>query len=428
MSRSYTGAVTLSPTAITVAETTGPPPGGDSLGERFAAVLFDDAEPFDLYREARQSSPVFWSDTAGSWVVTRHADVRTVFEDGERFKPLAFGPGSSMIHGRVILHMEGREHSFHAGILGRWIRSRRRMEGDLRALAERIADRIVVSLPTGEPVDLHEVLNTEMPMEMTATFMGIPQVAAFRHWYDAIGKASVSNIRNDPDVERRGRQARAELGEWLGSVIDAKRVEPGEDLLSDLCVARFDGAPLSDETIASACSLLLAAGTETTSRALSNLQKALLVNDLWERLRAEPDLVVPACAESLRYNAPAHGLVRQAAIDTQLGGVNLAAGAKLFALVGSANRDPEVFPDPDRFIIDRFKEDAFRQFTPKADILPFGAGAHHCTGSLLARLEMEVVMCCLLERFERVEFAGEVPDDTGYVLRGPRHVRVVLGG
>ncbi|MYE67468.1 MAG: cytochrome P450, partial [Acidimicrobiia bacterium] len=358
MSRSYTGAVTLSPTAITVAETTGPPPGGDSLGERFAAVLFDDAEPFDLYREARQSSPVFWSDTAGSWVVTRHADVRTVFEDGERFKPLAFGPGSSMIHGRVILHMEGREHSFHAGILGRWIRSRRRMEGDLRALAERIADRIVVSLPTGEPVDLHEVLNTEMPMEMTATFMGIPQVAAFRHWYDAIGKASVSNIRNDPDVERRGRQARAELGEWLGSVIDAKRVEPGEDLLSDLCVARFDGAPLSDETIASACSLLLAAGTETTSRALSNLQKALLVNDLWERLRAEPDLVVPACAESLRYNAPAHGLVRQAAIDTQLGGVNLAAGAKLFALVGSANRDPEVFPDPDRFIIDRFKEDA----------------------------------------------------------------------
>ncbi|MCY3785930.1 MAG: cytochrome P450 [bacterium] len=413
-------------TASAATQPTGPAPGGDSLGERFAAVLFDDAEPFDLYREARSSEPVFWSEAAASWVVTRHADVRTVFEDGARFEPLAFGPGSSMIHGRVILHMEGREHSFHAGLLGRWIRSRRRMEGDLRELAERITGRIVASLPVGEPVDLHEVLNTEMPMEMTATFMGIPEVAAFRQWYDAIGKASVSNIRNDPEVERRGRKARAELGEWLESVIRAKRAEPGDDLLSDLCTARFEGAPLSDDTITSACSLLLAAGVETTSRALSNLQKALLVNGLWERLRVESQLVVPACAESLRYNAPAHGLVRQAAVDTQLGGAELAAGAKLFALVGSANRDPAVFADPERFIIDRFREDAFRQFTPKADILPFGAGAHHCTGSLLARLEMEVVMRHLLERFERVEFAGDVPGDTGYVLRGPRHVRVVL--
>ena len=403
-----------------------PAPSPVSLGDRFAAVLVGDAEPFDLYREARATEPVFWSDAADSWVVTAHGDVKTVFEDGDRFSPLGYGPGSSMIHGRVILQMHGREHSFHAALMGRWIRNRRRLEGDLRRMAERITGRIVSRLPVDEPVDLHQVINTEMPMEMTATFMGIPEVAAFRHWYDAIGAASVGNIRGDPEVERRGRKAREELGEWLGGVIAVKRARPGDDLLSDLCTARFEGAPLSADTITSACSLLLAAGVETTSRALSNLQKALLVEGLWNRLRAAPELVVPACAESLRYNAPAHGLVRQVNVDTELGGKNLGSGQKVFALVGSANRDPAVFPEPERFILDRFRADSFRQFTPKADILPFGAGAHHCTGSLLARMEMEVVMAHLLERFERVEFADDVPSDTGYVLRAPRHVRVRL--
>ena len=400
------------------------PPVPESLAERFDAVLFDNADPYGLYREARRSAPIFWSDSVSAWVLTRHADVKRVFEDDDAFRPLGYGPGSSMVHGRVILHMSGREHSFHAGLLARWIRSRRRLESGLRELTREVTRAVVADLPAGDPVDLHGVLNTEVPMVVTATLMGIPEVAAFRSWYDAIGKASVSNIRNDPDVARRGAEARAALGEWLAAVIRRKRSDPADDLLSDLCTAGFEGALLSDDTITSACSLLLAAGVETTSRALSNLQRTLLVEGLWGTLRTDPDLVVPACAESLRFNAPAHGLVRHAVESTRLGDTDVAVGDKLFALVGAANRDPAVFDDPDRFVIDRFRADAFRQFTPKADILPFGAGGHHCTGSLLARLEMEVVMSELLGRFERAEFASGVPEDAGYVLRGPAHVRV----
>ena len=389
-------------------------------------MLLADADPYGLYAEARARCPIFWSDTVSAWVVTTHADVKRVFEDGDSFRPLGYGPGSSMVHGRVILHMEGREHSFHAALLARWIRSRRRLENELRDLAGRITDDIVSGLRAGVPVDLHRVLNTEMPLVMTATFMGIPEVAAFRPWYDAIGRASVSNIRNDPEVASAGRQARDDLAAWLEPVIAAKRADPGDDLLSDLCTARFEGAPLPDETITSACSLLLAAGVETTSRALSNLQRSLILEGLWGRLRAGRHLLIPACAESLRFNAPAHGLVRQATTATTLGDTDVAAGDKLFALVGSANRDEDVFEEPERFDVERFADDAFRQFTPKADILPFGAGAHHCTGSLLARLEMEVVMDRLLDRFAAAEFAGAVPADVGYVLRAPEHVTVCL--
>lgn len=396
------------------------------IAERFAAVAAGEADPFPLYREARARTPIFWCQATASWVVTRHPDVKRVLSDSDCFRPLPHGPGSSAVHGRVILHMEGREHTFHGGLLSRWIRNRRRLGGELRELAERITADILDGLPAGRPVDLHQALNTEMPMVMTATFMGIPEVAAFRPWYDAIAQASVSNIKDDPQVERRGAEARRALGEWLVPVLERKRARPENDLLSDLCAARYRGEPLTDEAIASACSLLLAAGVETTSRALSNLQKSLLTEGLWERLRAERELVVPACAETLRCNAPAHGLVRETTSPTAVAGQPLRAGEKMFALVGSANRDEEVFPDPDRFLLDRFRDDAFRQFTPKSDILPFGAGTHHCTGSLLAQMEMEVVMGALLDRFGRAEFAGGVPPDAGYVLRAPSRMPVAL--
>lgn len=396
------------------------------ISARFAAVAFGEADPFPLYREARAGNPIFRCEPLASWVVSRHPDVKRVLSDSDCFRPLPFGPGSSAVHGRVILHMEGREHAFHGALLGRWIRSRRRLGGELRQMAERITDSILDGLPAGQPVDLHQALNTEMPMVMTATFMGIPEVAAFRPWYDAIAQASVSNIKNDPQVEKRGAEARRALGEWLAPVLRRKRSQPENDLLSEMCAAEHEGEPLSDETIASACSLLLAAGVETTSRALSNLQKSLLTGGLWGRLRAERELVVPACAETLRFNAPAHGLVRQVTAPVEIAGRELEPGEKMFALVGSANRDGEVFPHPDRFLLDRFRDDAFRQFTPRSDILPFGAGLHHCTGSLLAQMEMEVVMGGLLDRFGRAEFADGPPEDEGYVLRAPARMPVAL--
>lgn len=396
------------------------------ISDRFAAVVAGEADPYPLYREARARAPIFWCEATASRVVTRHPDVARVLSDSDHFRPLPHGPGSSAVHGRVILHMEGREHTFHGALLGRWIRSRRRLGGELRTMAERITADILDGLPVGRPVDLHGELNTEMPMVMTATFMGIPEVAEFRPWYDAIGQASVSNIKDDPQVEERGAEARRALGEWLVPVLERKRVRPENDLLSDLCAARYQGEPLTDEAIASACSLLLAAGVETTSRALTNLQKSLLEEGLWGRLREERELVIPACAETLRRNPPAHGLVRRVTAPVAIAGQPLRVGEKMFALVGSANRDEGVFADPDRFLLDRFRDDAFRQFTPKSDILPFGAGTHHCTGSLLAQMEMEVVMGALLDRFGRAEFTEGVPPDTGYVLRAPARMPVAL--
>ena len=398
-----------------------------NLLSEFAEVLVDEADPFPFYARARRAAPVFWSPRIEGWVASRRSEVAEVLEDQSRFAPLMGGPGSSAIHGRVILHMEGREHRRHSGLLSRWIRHRGKLAGELRELTEQITARLLDRLPWDRPAELHKSLNTWLPMDVTATMMGIPDVAQFLGWYDAIGKASVTNIRNDPEITRKGIEAREALGEYLAPIIAHKRLHPTHDLLSDLCQAEIDGEPLSTELIASTCSLLLAAGVETTSRGLSNLMWVLFSDrDLWEEIRGDRDLIMRACAEILRYLAPAHALVRKAKVDTELAGVPIGAGDKIMVLLASANRDETWFEDPDEFQLHRFADSAFRQFTPRSDILPFGAGKHHCTGSLLAQMEMEVVIDRFMDRVRWAEWVSGPPPMTGYSLRSPAQINVRL--
>lgn len=390
-------------------------------------MVVDEADPFPFYARARRHAPVFWSPRIEGWVASRRSEVAEVLEDEDRFAPLMGGPGSSAIHGRVILHMEGREHRRHSGLLSRWIRHRGKLAGELREMTEQITARLLDELPWDHPAELHQGLNTSLPMDVTATMMGIPDVARFRGWYDAIGKASVTNIRNDPEITRQGVEARKALGDYLAPIIAEKRRRPTHDLLSELCQAEIDGEPLSTELIASTCSLLLAAGVETTSRGLSNLMWVLFSDrDLWEEIREDRDLVTLACAEILRFLAPAHALVRKAKLDTELAGVGIGAGDKIMVLLASANRDETWFESPDEFQLHRFADSAFRQFTPRADILPFGAGKHHCTGSLLALMEMEVVINRFMDRVRWAEWVNGPPPMTGYSLRCPAEVAVNL--
>ncbi|MDE0122217.1 MAG: cytochrome P450 [bacterium] len=398
----------------------------DLLAE-FAKVVVDEADPFPFYARARRHAPVFWSPRIEGWVASRRSEVAEVLEDESRFAPLMGGPGSSAIHGRVILHMEGREHRRHSGLLSRWIRHRGKLAGELREMTEQITARLLDELPWDRPAELHQGLNTSLPMDVTATMMGIPDVARFRGWYDAIGKASVTNIRNDPEITRQGVEARQALGDYLAPIIAEKRLRPTHDLLSEMCQAQIDGEPLSTELIASTCSLLLAAGVETTSRGLSNLMWVLFSDrNLWEEIREDRDLVTLACAEILRFLAPAHALVRKAKVDTDLAGVGIGAGDKIMVLLASANRDETWFESPDEFQLHRFADSAFRQFTPRADILPFGAGKHHCTGSLLALMEMEVVINRFMDRVRWAEWVNGPPPLTGYSLRSPAEVKVRL--
>ena len=398
------------------------------LAEQFAGLVRGGpSDPFPIYARLRDSAPIFYSEATAGWVVSRRNDVARVLEDEDHFGPLQQGAGSSRIHGRVILHMEGIEHRKKRALLSHRLRSPRLLasvwESRVRSVTAQLLDRV----NPDAICDLKVALTTPMPLQITAEIMGIPEAQDFRAWYDTIVAAGASNLTGDAEVLHRGEQARAALFDFLRPLIARRRIDPADDLLSVLCTFEYEGEMLPEEEILGFCSFLLAAGVETTDRALSSLLK-LLFSDraVWEHLRADRDAISGACAEILRWAPPVHGVSRGVQTATDLAGQALDAGEKVFALIGSANRDEQHFTEPEVFDVERFAANPHREFTPKASILPFGAGRHHCTGSLLTKLEMEEAINQLLDRYEWAQFEGEPPEDVGFVLRSPPHVRVKL--
>lgn len=399
-----------------------------AIQEQFAGLLGGGpADTGSFYARARAEAPVFWSDATEGWVAAKREDVMRVLTDENHFVPLSAGAGSSASHGRTILHMSGEEHRKKLAPIALRIRRPASLNGEIGDLIEELTTGLMDEIGDGGSLDLKEALTTPMPLIVTARIMGLPDAPKFRDWYYAIVAAGASNLRGDPEVAARGIAARQSLSEWLTPLIEERRQAPGDDLLSDLCTLIWDGRVMDVDEVVSFCSFILAAGVETTDRALSSLLKYLIANPTeWRRLEADRDLISAACAEILRWAPPVHGVSRGVKADTTLAGIDLRAGDRVLALLASANRDEDYFADPESFVMDRFRENPKKEFTPKASIMPFGAGTHHCTGSLLALQEMTVALNLLLDRVEHIEFESGVPEDVGYVLRSPTALPVRL--
>ncbi len=386
------------------------------------------ADPYPLYARLRAERPVAWSDALQAWLVARSADVVRCFKDAATFGPLASGTGSSAIYGRTILHMTGDEHRRKAAIVARRLRNRRVLRGDLGERVRSLVADLVADLPRAPAVaDVRAGLTTPLPLTVIAELMAMHEAARFPQWYRDLAGASVSNVARDAGVHARGVRAKEEIDAFLTPAIAGKRERPTDDLLSDLCTVEYEGERLSDAEVKSNSAFFLSAGIETTDRAMVNLLGALVRHpEQWERLRDDRALVPSAVAEILRYRAPVQGSVRQALIDVELGGQPVRAGDKLILLLGSANHDEAVFAHPGRFDVGRSADEADPQFTPAGSLRAFGGGAHTCTGSLLAKLEIEQVLTELLETVREIRFAGDQPPDTGFMLRSAPELRLLL--
>ncbi|MEM7285745.1 MAG: cytochrome P450 [Actinomycetota bacterium] len=381
-----------------------------------------------VFARLRREDPVARCEAIDGWVVTRWTDVTRVFEDAEHFIPMAAGSGSSGIYGRTILHMTGVEHRRKAAILGRRMRNTRRLGGDIRSLVSELVQEFGAALPAAPTVaDVKGDFTALVPLAVIGELMTMREATAFPDWYHRIVAASVSNVTGDPEVHARGVAARDDLFEWLTPEIVAKRDDPGDDLLSDLCTIEFEGEALTDDEIRSFCAFLLSAGIETTDRALVNLCCELIAHpEQWRRLQADRSLVPSAVAEILRHRPPVQASIRQAAVDVELAGVTIPAGEKVMVLLSAANHDEDVFTDPDRFDVGRFADDAGAQFTPAGANRGFGGGAHTCTGSLLAKLEMECALTYLLDHCTHMTHAADPPPMEGFVLRSPSRLELHL--
>lgn len=316
--------------------------------------------------------------------------------------------------GRTIQTMSGPEHR----------RSRLMVSGQftpkvvksLRTdLIESIAHELIDGFAGQSEVDLVKEFTQPLPFRVITRMMDLPvdDEPKFLTW-----AVKLLNYPWDPEGALR---AREEFTNQLAKVLDARRANPGNDLLSKLAQAEAEGERLPDEAIFSFCRLLFPAGSDTTFKGLGSLLVHLLGDDdLRGKTQQSDEMRRKIVLESMRLEPPVPTLPRKCTKDIELGGIALKKDDRVLFGIAPANRDPTVFDNPDTFDIDR---------TTNGLTLTFGQGEHHCIGRLLALAEMEIGIKVLFERLPDMALdANRPPQITLASLRGPENLWVRPNG
>ncbi|WP_424919190.1 cytochrome P450 [Streptomyces sp. wa1064] len=375
----------------------------------------------------RQDAPLLWHEATGSYIVSRYEDVERVFKDKEgEFTTENYDWQIEPVHGRTILQLSGREHAVRRALVAPAFRGSDLREKFLPVI-ERNSRELIDTFRDAGSVDLVADYATRFPVNVIADMLGLDKsdYERFHGWYTAV-IAFLGNLSGDPEVTRAGERTRVEFAEYMLPIIRERRNAPGDDLLSTLCTAEVDGVRMGDEDIKAFCSLLLAAGGETTDKAIAGIFTNLLRHpEQLEAVRADRTLIPRAFAETLRYTPPVHMIMRKSATEVALGGGTVPAGSTVTCLIGAANRDEDRYRNPDAF--DIFREDltATNAFSAAADHLAFALGRHFCVGALLAKAEVEIGVGQLLDAMPDLRLAdGFDPVEHGVFTRGPQSLPV----
>lgn len=385
------------------------------------------ADPWRLYAELREEPGVHRVGPLDHFLVARHSDVVAALERVDDFSSLEMarqlGPidalGSMMggeardlpptiissdnpVHNRLRLIMQGRFSP----------RAVATIEGPIRALT----DSLIADIVEKGECDLVRDFTIPLPVIVIAQLLGIDQerFEDFKRWSDAL--VAIASARG----EERQRQVSeiTQLAQYFLEMSERRRCEPGDDLLSVLVGAEQEGDRISRGEVLAFAVLLMVAGNETTTNLIGGMVETLIeFPEQLEKLVADPRLTRNAVEEGLRYCSPVQGLFRNATRDVDLAGTRIPEGAPLMVCYASANRDPAVFPDPDRFDIGR---DARRH-------VAFGRGLHFCLGANLARREARIAIEKLLPHLSRFRRTREERDWVdSWFLRGPKTLPLAL--
>jgi cytochrome P450 len=384
------------------------------------------ADPYPYFAEARTLGPVHWHDELGMWLAFSHREANAVLRARglgrlwvPRWPELAM-PAFELIHRNSLLENEPPVHTrLRRLIAAAFARGHvERLRPRIFQLADRLADEVADAGSDGSAVDLIALYAEPLPVQVIAELLGIPgsDWGLLRPWSNAIVKMYEYDV--SAEARKAAEQASQDFVDYLRELIAVRRVERAGDLISSLIAETdSDGARLTEDELVTTCTLLLNAGHEATVNVVGNGVRALGEHPgQWQRLLADPELIAPAVEELIRYDSPLQLFERTAVADTEIGPVTVRAGQKVAALLGSANRDPAVFFEPDRF-------DVGRVDNPH---LGFGAGIHFCVGAPLARVELQASLHTLLRRFPHLSPAAVAEQRPEFVLRGLRSLPVSL--
>ncbi len=346
---------------------------------------------FSWFAEMREHNPVFRDERTRLWQVFRYEDVLSILTDYSRFSSNAYDFMGGFLSNTLI----AKDPPDH-----RKLRNLVNLAFTPRAVA-RLSDRVTqITQELLDEVrhkgimDIVSDIAFPLPAKVIAELLGVPAEDwdIFQRW------ARVGD--SDTASRESGRSMQMEMFNYFTNLLEERRRSPREDLISSLSVAEVDGVRLSQPELISFCTLLLAAGQETTKNLITNA--IVCLNDYpasMQRLIDEPALVPTAIEEILRFLPPVWFLLRQTKEDVELAGQHIPANQAVLAWTASANRDPARFPDPDRFDIER---------EPNRH-LAFGHGIHFCVGAPLARLEAKIALPMMLQQLKSLQRVEGVP-------------------
>lgn len=381
-----------------------------------AEGFFDD--PYPAYAHMREQAPLAWSERWGGWVLSRYDDVAAVLRTPKLYSsagrihyildrlPAEVRAETTLLEAHYsvgIAHSDPPAHTRLRAILTPWFTPKLMEEQRprIQALADELCRRAAERAHSEDSADFMAEVAYPLPAIIVLQMLGAPAEDAhlFHQWALDVNQLFAGGGRTTVEKMRAAQNGLREMRAYIGEMIAVRRANPTDDLLSRLVVAEQEGERLSDDELISTAVTLFVAGHETTTNLLGNGLVALLRNlSQLAQLRAEPQLMVGAVEEMLRYDTPVQRSWRIALEDHELHGQPIRAGEMLLVLIGSANRDPRIFIEPERFDIRR---NAGRH-------LGFGFGIHFCLGAPLARIEAPEVFAALLRHFPTLA----LPNDT----------------
>ena len=418
-------------------------PADQERADRLCLELLIDpatrAVPYTHYRQLREIAPVHRAAFGPLWFCTDYDDCREVLRSPHVVQPSTALPGdpeptdepdaagttgAAIFSGRrrrpddpvtskSLLRLDPPDHTRLRGLVSRGF-TPRRVEA-LRPAVEAMADELLDGLAEAGEGDLLDLLAFPLPVRVIGELVGVPPED--RDGFRSLVRDGATSLEPDCTDEQLAAAARASatMQAYFRDLIAERRRAPADDLTSALVAVQEETsaegeARLTDDEMIATLILIFAAGFETTTNLIGNGVLTLCQHpDELARLRSDPSLAPAAVEEVLRYQAPVQMDARRAAEDLEVAGRRVGAGEWVMTFLGAANRDPTRFEDPERFRI-------VERPTP---ILSFATGIHYCLGASLARLEGQVVLPRLLERFGTIELVDDEPRwRTTFVLRG----------
>jgi cytochrome P450 len=382
------------------------------------------SDPYPAYRAMRERGPV-QRTAAGHWLALGYDEVSRLLTDPRFGEAAGRGgrirlsrdrrEGPQRLLGRVdtMLSQDPPEHTRLRRLVSKAFTPSSVQK--MRPRIQQIVDELLEGLAGRAEFDLVAEVSWPLPVIVIADMLGIAREdrERFKRWSDAM----VATLGGDYASLDEARRSNEELVEYVSRVIAERRNEPRDDLISRLVAAEERGQTLSEDEMLGTVALLLVAGNETTTHLISNGMLLLLRHpDQIARLRTDPSLLPSAVDEMLRCTGPVHTTRRTARTEVSLGGAEIKEGDVVIGVLAAANRDPAKYEDPEKFDVAR----------NPTDHLAFGDGIHFCLGASLARLEAQIAIGSLLDRFPHLRLLEEPEWSGTFAIRGLVGMRLAV--